>query len=144
MLSPKKVKFKKMHKTKLNGKTLRNNRLIFGNCGIQALESFRLSSKLIETIKKTILRYSKKKTKIWIKIFPDRSLTLRSKDSRMGSGKGAVKNWIALIYPGVIFFELKSFKQKLMTKLLPVLSDKFPINTKIIYKKFKSKKKKLI
>lgn len=136
MLSPKKVKFKKMHKLRFIGKTLRNTKLRFGNIGIQALEGFRLTSKLIETIKKTILRYSKKKTKIWIKIFPDRSITMRSKDSRMGSGKGSVKNWIAMIFPGVIMFELKILKKKLILKLLSVLKDKFPIDTKIIFKKF--------
>ena len=136
MLSPKKVKFKKMHKLRFIGKTLRNTKLRFGNIGIQALEGFRLTSKLIETIKKTILRYSKKKTKIWIKIFPDRSITMRSKDSRMGSGKGSVKNWIAMIFPGVIMFELKILTKKLILKLLSVLKDKFPIDTKIIFKKF--------
>lgn len=136
MLSPKKVRFKKMHKLRFIGKTLRNTKLRFGNIGIQALEGFRLTSKLIETIKKTILRYSKKKTKIWIKIFPDRSITMRSKDSRMGSGKGSVKNWIAMIFPGVIMFELKILKKKLILKLLSVLKDKFPIDTKIIFKKF--------
>eukprot|EP01041_Mallomonas_annulata_P030039 gene30039-52122_t len=93
MLSPKRTKFRKMQRGRLKGKACRNNKLDHGTYGIQALEPVWLTSRQIEAVRRTISRYTKRTGKLWIKVFPDKSVTARAEESRMGSGKGSVEYW---------------------------------------------------
>jgi large subunit ribosomal protein L16 len=132
MLSPKKTKYRKMHRGRLKGQAFRNNQLVYGNFGIQALEPTWLTSRQIEAVRRTLTRYTKRTGKIWIKVFPDKSVTARAADSRMGSGKGNVSYWVAVIKPGTILFEMDGVLEDTALKALRVACYKLPIKTKIL------------
>lgn len=133
MLSPKKTNYRKMHRGRLKGKALRNNKFLYGNYALQATEPTWLSSRQIEAIRRTILRYTKKTGKLWIRIFPDKSVTARAKESRMGSGKGAVTDWVAVIHPGTILFELgEGISSAVAINAFKNASYKLPIKAKIL------------
>ena len=134
MLSPKKVKYKKMQRGRLRGKATRNNKLNYGNFGLQALEPVWLTSKQIEAVRRTISRYTKRTGKIWIKIFPDKSVTARAAESRMGSGKGTVEYWVSIIKPGMILFELYGVSKEIALEAFRIASYKLPIKTRILNK----------
>lgn len=134
MLSPKRTKFRKMHRGRLRGKACRNNKLNHGDYGIQALEPVWLTSRQIEAVRRTISRYTKRTGKIWIKVFPDKSVTARAEESRMGSGKGAVDYWVVVIKPGNILFELNGVSQEIAMQALKTACYKLPIKTKILVK----------
>jgi large subunit ribosomal protein L16 len=134
MLSPKRTKFRKMHRGRLRGKACRNNKLNHGDYGIQALEPVWLTSRQIEAVRRTISRYTKRAGKIWIKVFPDKSVTARAEESRMGSGKGAVDYWVVVIKPGNILFELKGVSEEIALQALKTAAYKLPIKTKILFK----------
>jgi large subunit ribosomal protein L16 len=134
MLSPKRTKYRKMHRGRLRGKASRNNKLDHGDFGIQALEPVWLTSRQIEAVRRTISRYTKRTGKLWIKVFPDKSVTARAEESRMGSGKGAVDYWVAVIKPGNILFELTGISKELALEALKMASYKLPIHTKILIK----------
>ena len=132
MLSPKRTKYRKMHRGRMKGKACRNNQLHHGDYGLQALEPVWLTSRQIETVRRTISRYTKRAGKTWIKVFPDKSVTARAEESRMGSGKGAVDYWVAVIKPGAVLFEINGLDQDRAFKVLKLASYKLPIKTKII------------
>jgi large subunit ribosomal protein L16 len=132
MLSPKKVKYRKMQRGRLKGKANRNITLHFGTHGLQALEPTWLTANQIEAARKVIVRYIKKIGKLWINIFPNKVVTERAAESRMGSGKGAVKYWAAVIKPGHILFEITGLSDTLAKQSLSVAATKLPIKTKII------------
>ncbi len=132
MLSPKRVKYRKMQRGRMKGKACRNNRLVHGDYGLQSLEPVWLTSRQIEAVRRTISRYTKRSGKIWIKVFPDKSVTARAEESRMGSGKGAVDYWVAVIKPGAVLFEINGLNQDRAFKVLKLASYKLPIKTKII------------
>ncbi len=134
MLSPKKTKYKKMQRGRLKGKALCNFKLNYGNYGIQSLDCIWLTSNQIEAVRKTITRYIKKVGKLWIKIFPDKPITARSAESRMGAGKGAVEYWVAVIKPGTVLFEISGVSKEIALEALKIASYKLPIKTKIISK----------
>jgi large subunit ribosomal protein L16 len=134
MLSPKKTKFRKMHRGRLKGKACRNNKLSLGDFGLQALEPAWLSSKQIEAVRRTISRYTKRTGKLLIKIFPDKSVTARAAESRMGSGKGSVEYWVAVIRPKTVLFEIIGVSEEVALEALKVASYKLPIKCKILKK----------
>jgi large subunit ribosomal protein L16 len=134
MLIPKKTKYKKMQRGRLTGKACRNIKIIYGKYALQALEPAWITSKQIEAVRKIITRSIKKLGKLWIKIFPDKSVTVRSTESRMGSGKGSVSYWVAVIKPGHILFEISDIPQQLAIESLRTASYKLPIKTKILIK----------
>lgn len=134
MLQPKNTKFRKMHRGRLSGKPTTNKKLVFGDIGLQALESSWITGAQIEAARKVISRYTKRTGKVWIKIFPDKSVTERPVDSRMGSGKGNVKEWVAIIKSGQLIFELLGVDKEISKKALTQASYKLPIKTKIITK----------
>jgi large subunit ribosomal protein L16 len=134
MLSPKKTKYKKTQRGRLKGKASRNTTLHYGQFGIQALEAVWLTSKQIEAVRRTISRYTKKSGKLWIKVFPDKSVTARTEESRMGSGKGSVEYWVAVIKPGTILFEIKGITKEIAFKVFKLASYKLPIKTKFLCK----------
>jgi large subunit ribosomal protein L16 len=134
MLSPKRTKFRKMQRGRLKGKATRNTRLHHGNFGIQALEAVWLTSRQIEAVRRTISRYTKRNGKLWIKVFPDKSVTARAEESRMGSGKGAVDYWVVVIKPGNVLFEISGVSKEIALEALKIASYKLPIKTKILIK----------
>lgn len=134
MLSPKKTKYRKMQRGRLKGKATRNTSLTCGEFGIQALEPVWLTSRQIEAVRRTLTRYTKRTGKIWIKVFPDKSVTARAEESRMGSGKGSLEYWVAVIKPGTILFEMTGISKEIAIKALKIASYKLPIKTKIIIK----------
>lgn len=134
MLSPKKTKFRKQHRGRLKGKASRGNTINFGDYAIQALEPTWLTSRQIEATRRTITRYTKRGGKLWITVFPDKPITARAAESRMGSGKGAVEYWVAVVKPGHILFELSGVPLKLAKEALEIASYKLPIKTKFLTK----------
>jgi len=134
MLSPKRTKYRKMQRGRLKGKASRNTKLHYGNFGIQALEPVWLTSRQIEAVRRTLSRYTKRTGQIWIKVFPDKSVTARAEESRMGSGKGAVDYWVVVIKPGTVLFEMDGVSKEIALKALKIACYKLPIKTKILVK----------
>jgi len=133
-MSPKKTKYRKFHRGHLRGKATRGNTITFGDYGLQSLEPCWITSRQIEATRRTISRYTKRDGKLWVKIFPDKSVTARAAESRMGSGKGAVEYWVAIVKPGTVLFELSGITAETAKKALKLASYKLPIKTKIITK----------
>nr|YP_011006566.1 50S ribosomal protein L16 [Halosiphon tomentosus]WAM63711.1 50S ribosomal protein L16 [Halosiphon tomentosus] len=134
MLSPKRTKFRKQHRGRLKGKATRGNTINFGDYAIQALEPTWLTSRQIEATRRTITRYTKRGGKLWITVFPDKPVTARAAESRMGSGKGSVEYWVAVVKPGNILFELSGVPLKLAKQAMQIASYKLPIKTKFLIK----------
>ena len=132
MLLPKRTKFRKMHRGRLKGVATRSNKVVFGEYGIQALEPTWITSRQIEATRRSITRYVRKTGKIWIRIFPDKSVTERAAESRMGAGKGALAYWVAVVKPGTILFEINGLNKEMSLKVLKTASYKLPIKTKIV------------
>ena len=134
MLSPKRTKFRKFHRGRMCGKAVRGNQISFGEYGLQALEPTWITSRQIEAARRTITRYTKRGASLWIRIFPDKTVTARAAESRMGSGKGAVDYWVAVIKPGTILFEIATVPEEIARAALILASYKLPIKTKFIVK----------
>ena len=132
MLLPKRTKFRKMHRGRLKGVATRSNKVVFGEFGLQALEPTWITSRQIEATRRSITRYVRKTGKIWIRIFPDKSVTERAAESRMGAGKGGVAYWVAVVKPGTILFEINGLNKEMSLKVLKTASYKLPIKTKIV------------
>ena len=132
MLSPKRTKYRKYHRGRMRGKATRGNEVSFGEYGLQALEPTWITSRQIEAARRTITRYTKRGASLWIRIFPDKTVTARAAESRMGSGKGAVDYWVAVIKPGAILFEINGLEKAAAYKVLKLASYKLPIKTKIV------------
>lgn len=134
MLSPKKTKYKKQQRGRLKGIASSGNTINFGDYAIQALEPTWLTSRQIEATRRTITRYTKRGGKLWITIFPDKPITARAAESRMGSGKGTLDYWVAKVKPGTILFELSGVSPILAKEAMTIASYKLPIKTKFIKK----------
>lgn len=134
MLSPKRTKFRKQQRGRMKGKAYRNNKITFGEYALQAQEPTWLTSRQIEATRRTITRSIKRGGKLWITIFPDKPITMRAAESRMGSGKGAVDYWVAVVKPGTIIFELAGVPTELARKAMQLAAYKLPIKTKFITK----------
>ena len=134
MLSPKRTKYRKFHRGRMRGKARRGNEISFGDFGLQALEPTWITSRQIEAARRTITRYTKRGAALWIRIFPDKTATARAAESRMGSGKGAVDYWVAVVKPGTILFEIASIPKETAQNALNLAAYKLPIKTKFIIK----------
>jgi len=134
MLSPKRTKYRKYHRGKMRGKATRGNIVCFGDFGLQALEPSWITSRQIEAARRTITRYTKRGAALWIRIFPDKTVTARAAESRMGSGKGAVDYWVAVVRPGTILFEIGSVPEEIARAALSLAAYKLPLKTKFIIK----------
>lgn len=132
MLSPKKTKFRKHHRQRMRGKASKGNCLAFGTYGLQATEPVWLTSRQIEATRRTITRSVKRGGKLWIRIFPDKAVTARAAETRMGSGKGSPEYWVAVIKPGHILFEISGVSEKDAQKAMKLASYKLPIKVKFI------------
>src|SRR5580704_15733148 len=124
MLSPKRVKWRKHQKGKMRGKADRGGTLFFGGFGLQATECGRINSKQIEAARVGMTRYVKRGGKIWIRVFPDKSITKKPAETRMGSGKGNVEEWAAVIKPGRVIFEMNGIPQAEAFEALRLASNK--------------------
>jgi len=134
MLNPKKTKFRRHHRGNRKGIASRGNHIAFGTHGLQALESAWLTSRQIEAGRRTITRYTKRGGKIWIRVFPDRAITVRPAETRMGSGKGSPEYWIANIQPGRIVYEVDGIPEIMAQKAMSMAAYKMPMKTKILSK----------
>nr|BBC77576.1 ribosomal protein L16 [Nitzschia sp. PL1-4] len=136
MLSPKSTKYKKYHYKRKKGKAVKGNKIVSGQLALQSLEFSWISSRQIETIRRVIVRHTKRGVNIWIRIFPDITITNRANESRMGSGKGSVSYWVAALKPGTILIEVKInlIPIEIVKKALELVRYKLPFKTKIINK----------
>ena len=134
MLSPKRTKYRKYHRGRMRGKATRGNEICFGNFGLQALEPNWITSRQIEAARRTITRYTKRGAKLWIRIFPDKTVTARAAESRMGSGKGAVDYWVAVVNQEQLFLKLVPVPEEVARAALNLAAYKLPLKTKFIIK----------
>jgi large subunit ribosomal protein L16 len=132
MLSPKRVKFRKQQKGRMRGKAYRGGSLQFGDFGLQAAECGWISARQIEAARIAMTRRVKRGGKMWIRIFPDKPITKKPAEVRMGSGKGAPEGWVAVIRPGKILYEMEGVSRELAYEALRLASHKLPIKTKVI------------
>lgn len=132
MLMPKKTKYRKQMKGRNRGKATRGNKIAFGNIAIKAVESGRIDSRQIEAARIAMTRHIKRTGKIWIRVFPDKPLTAKPLETRMGKGKGAVEKWVMNIKPGRIIYEMVGVEESLARDALALAQSKLPFKTKII------------
>ena len=134
MLSPKRTKYRKQHRGRMKGKASRGNIIAFGDFALQALEPSWITSRQIEAGRRVITRYSRRGGKLWIRIFPDKPITMRPAETRMGSGKGVPEYWVAVVKPGKILYELKGVPETIARAALKIAAYKMPIKTQFIMK----------
>ena len=134
MLSPRRTKFRKQHRGRMRGKATRGNTLSFGEYGLQALEPSWITSRQIEAGRRAMTRYVRRGGKIWIRIFPDKPVTMRPAETRMGSGKGAPEYWVAVVKPGRIMYEMTGVEIDVAKEAMRLAAFKMPIKTKFIVK----------
>ena len=132
MLMPKRVKFRRMQRGRMTGKATRGNIVSYGEYGLMALEPGWVKSNQIEAARIAMTRYTKRGGQVWIKIFPDKSVTMRAADSRMGSGKGTPEYWVAVVKPQRIMFEIAGVPEETAREALRLASHKLTIKTKIV------------
>jgi large subunit ribosomal protein L16 len=132
MLSPKRVKYRRVQKGRMKGKAYRGSNLNFGDFGLQALECGRIKSKQIEASRVAISREAKKEGKLFIRIFPDKPISRKPAETRQGGGKGAPEYWVAVIRPGRILFELEGVSAAVAKTALMLAAHKLPLKTRII------------
>lgn len=132
MLMPKRVKWRKQMRGRMRGKALRGAELLNGEYGLQALEPGWVSARQIEAARRAIVRHMRRRGKVWIRIFPDKPYTHKAAETRMGSGKGNVEYWVAVVKPGRIMFELAGVPEEAALTALKQASYKFSIKTKIV------------
>ncbi len=132
MLMPKRVKYRKQMRGRMKGRASRGAVVQFGEYGLQALEPVWLTSRQIEAARRTMVRYIKRRGKIWIRVFPDKPVTKKAAETRMGKGKGAVDHWVAVIKPGRVLFEMGGISEEEATEALRLAAFKLPIKTRII------------
>ena len=134
MLMPKRVKYRKVHRGRMKGKAMRANELAYGEFGIKALEPCWITSNQIEAARRAMTRYIRRGGNIWIKIFPDKPVTEKPAETRMGSGKGAPEYWVAVVKPGRILFEMGGVSEEVAREAMRLASMKLPVRTKFVMK----------
>ena len=134
MLMPKRVKRRKQFRGTMKGKALRGNKISYGEYGIVALEPAWIKSNQIEAARIAMTRYVKRNGKVWIKIFPDKPVTAKPAETRMGSGKGALEYWVAVVKPGRVLFEIAGVPEETAKEALRLATHKLPVKCKIVSK----------
>lgn len=134
MLMPKRVKRRRVFRGRMKGKATRGNTITYGEFGIQALEPGWITSAQIEAARIAMTRYTKRGGKVWIKIFPDKPVTEKPAETRMGSGKGSPEYWVAVVKPGRIMFEIGGIEKDVAKEALRLAMHKLPIKTKFVSK----------
>jgi large subunit ribosomal protein L16 len=131
-LMPARVKYRKMHRGNRAGLASRGNAVAFGEYGLQSLERCWMDTKQIEAARVAITRFMKRRGKVWIRIFPDKSFTKKPLETRMGKGKGPVESWVAVIRPANVLFEVDGVPEAVARESMRLAADKLPIRTKFI------------
>ena len=134
MLLPKRVKYRRVHRGRLTGKAMRGNTVTYGDFGLQALEPAWVTSNQIEAARIAMTRYIKRGGQVWIKIFPDKPVTEKPAETRMGSGKGSPEYWVAVVKPGRVMFEIGGVSEELAREAMRLAAHKLPIKCKFIRK----------
>ena len=134
MLMPKRVKYRRVHRGRLTGKALRGNTVTHGDFGLQATEPAWITSNQIEAARIAMTRYIKRGGKVWIKIFPDKPITEKPAETRMGSGKGSPEYWVAVVKPGRVMFEIGGVSEELAREAMRLAANKLPIKCKFVNK----------
>ena len=137
MLMPKRVKYRRVHRGRMTGKALRGNTLSYGDYAIQALEPCWMTANQIESARRAMTRYIKRGGKIWIKVFPDKPVTKKPAEVRMGSGKGAPEYWVAVVKPGRVLFEMSGVPVDVAREAMRLAAHKLPVKTKFITREMK-------
>jgi len=132
MLSPKRTKYRKPHRGRLKGQAMRGNKISFGDFGLQALEPGWITSRQIEAGRRAMSRYARRGGKLWIRVFPDKSITARAAETRMGAGKGAPDYWVAVVKPGKILYEMRGVSEAVARSSMRIAAYKIPVKTKFI------------
>jgi large subunit ribosomal protein L16 len=132
MLMPKKVKHRRVMKGRMRGKATRGERLSFGDYGLKAMDAGWITDRQIEAARIAMTRHVKRGGKIWIRLFPDKPITRKPAETRMGSGKGAPDHWVAVVKPGRVLYEIVGVDEKLAREALNLAAQKLPIKTKFV------------
>lgn len=132
MLQPKRVKYRKMHRGNRRGAAQNGAVLAFGDFGLQAMGHAWMTARQIESARRAITRYIRRGGKIWIRVFPDKPVTAKPAETRMGSGKGAVDHWVAVVKPGRMIFEMSGVREEVAKEALRLAGHKLPIETRFV------------
>ena len=134
MLLPKRVKYRRVHRGRLTGKAMRGNTVTYGEYGLQATEPAWITSRQIEAARIAMTRYIKRGGQVWIKIFPDKPITQKPAETRMGSGKGSPEYWVAVVKPGRVMFEIAGVSEEIAQEAMRLAANKLPIKCKFVCK----------
>lgn len=134
MLLPKRTKYRKMHRGRMKGRAYRGNTIAYGMYGLQALEPAWITANQIEAARVAMTRYCKRMGKVWIKIFPDKPITKKPAETRMGKGKGSPEYWVAVVKPGRIMFEMGELNEEMAKEAMRLAASKLPIKCKFVKK----------
>lgn len=132
MLMPKRVKFRKMHRGRMRGMAQRGNSVAFGTYALQATEPHWVTSRQIEAARRAVVRFVRRGGKLWIRVFPDKPVTMRAAETRMGSGKGNVDHWVAVVKPGRVLFEIAGVPEDQAREAFRLAAHKLPLATQFI------------
>ena len=132
MLMPKRVKYRRQHRGRMKGKAQKGNQLAYGEYGLQSLEATWMTANQIEAARRAMTRYIKRGGQIWIKVFPDKPVSKKPAEVRMGSGKGSPEYWVAVIKPGRVLFEMSGVSEEIAREAMRLAANKLPIKTKFI------------
>lgn len=135
MLSPKKTRYRKQQRGRMTGKASRGINIAFGDFALQANEPCWITSRQIEAGRRAITRYAKRGGKLWIRVFPDKPVTMRAADTRMGSGKGSPEYWVAVVRPGKILYEMRGVSETVARSAMGIAAYKMPIKTTFLKRK---------
>ena len=134
MLSPKRVKFRRVMRGRMKGKASRGNKVVYGEFGLQAQSPAWITSNQIEAARIAMTRYTKRGGKVWIKVFPDKPVTEKPAETRMGSGKGSPEYWVAVVKPGRVLFEIGGVSEEVAREALRLAMHKLPLKCKFVKK----------
>ncbi len=134
MLMPKRTKYRRVHRGRLKGKAMRGNTISYGDYGLVALEGAWITSNQIEAARIAMTRYIRRGGQVWIKIFPDKPITEKPAETRMGSGKGSVDHWVAVVKPGRVMFEMNGVAEEVAREAMRLAMHKLPIKCKFVVK----------
>lgn len=132
MLMPKRVKYRKQMRGRMKGRAARGVEVQFGDYGLQALEPSWITSRQIEAARRAIVRYVRRRGKLWIRIFPDKPVTSKPAETRMGKGKGSVDHWVAVVKPGRVLFEITGVSEEAAREAMRLASHKLPVKTQFV------------
>jgi large subunit ribosomal protein L16 len=134
MLSPKRVKYRKPHRVSLRNPSLRHSLVSFGDYGLRSIKSVWLTSRQIEAGRRSLTRYVRRGGKLWIRIFPDKAVTARPAETRIGSGKGVLEYWVAVVHRGIILFELRGVPENIARQAVRITASKLPTEVQFVVK----------